>query len=69
MSLFLGLGASSPTATVHSLDELGLEALVVPTPVSRTRLTPHGVSDADVETAWAFLESEPASTNGDLEPT
>jgi len=49
--------------------EFCLEALVISASVCWTRLTPHGVSDADVETAWAFLESEPTSTNGDFEPT
>jgi len=49
--------------------EFGLEACVVSASVCWARLTPHGISDADVETAWAFLESEPASAYGEHEPT
>jgi hypothetical protein len=61
--------ASFARAAVNCLRELGLEALVVPASVVRTRRTLHGLADADVETAWAFLESEPASTDGDFEPS
>jgi hypothetical protein len=32
-------------------------------------LAAHCVTDADVETAWAFLESEPASADGEHEST
>lgn len=54
---------------MNCLCELGLEARVIPASVVRARLATHGVSDADVETAWAFLESEPASAYGEHEPT
>jgi hypothetical protein len=61
--------ASFARAAANGCGELLLEALVVPASVCWTRRTLQGLADADVEAAWAFLESEPASTNGDFEPT
>lgn len=61
--------ASFARAATNCSGELLLEALVVPASVVRTRSTLQSLADANVESAWAFLESEPASANGDFEPS